>query len=92
MLPMGDNTLKYLRGRKKRKLYQQWMERANLPSDAIPREEKVAEDRISHRHSQLIPQDRVDKQKSHLNILSILLGIALVVLCAGIVLLIFHSC
>ena len=80
---MGDNTLKYLRRRKKRKLYQQWMERANLPSDAIPREE-VTEDRM--------PMPQVDKQKSRLNLLSILLGIALVIVCAGLILLIFYSC
>lgn len=76
--------MKYLRGREKRKLYRQWVERSDLPSDSVSREEKVAEDRMS------IP--RVDKQKSHLDMLSILLGIALVVLCAGIVLLIVYSC
>ena len=80
---MGDNTLKYLRRRKKRKLYQQWVERSSLPPDAIPRGE-VTEDRM--------PMPQVDKQKSHLNLLSILLGIALLVLCAGLVLLIFYSC
>jgi len=84
--------LKYLRGREKRKLYRQWVERANLPSDSVSREEKVAEDRIPRRHSRLISQDRADRPKSNLNILSILLGIALLVLCAGIALLIFYSC
>jgi len=75
--------LKYLRRRKKRKLYQQWVEMSSLPSDAIPRGE-VTKDRI--------PMPQVDKQKSRLNLLSILLGIALVVLCAGLILLIFYSC
>ena len=76
--------LKYFRKRKKRKLYQQWVERANLSPDAMPREE-VAEDRISHRNRQLISQDKADKQQSHLTILYILLGVALVVLFAGLV-------
>jgi len=76
--------LKYFRRRKKGKLYRQWVERSSLPSDAIPREE-VAED--------MIPQaDKADKQQSHLDLLSILLGIALVVLCAGLILLMVYSC
>ncbi len=74
--------LKYFRRRKKRKLYRQWVERANLSPDAIPREE-VAEDRIS------MPQ--ADKQQSHLPILYILLGVAVVVLCAGLIFLIVYS-
>ncbi len=74
--------LKYFRRRKKRKLYRQWVERANLSPDAIPREE-VAEDMIA------MPQ--ADKQQSHPTILYILLGVALVVLCAGLVLLIVYS-
>ena len=47
--------LKYFQRKRKEKLYQQWVERSSLPSDAIPREE-VAED--------MIPQ--VDKQQSRL--------------------------
>ena len=81
MLLMGVTLVKYLRRRKKRKLYQQWVERASLSPDAIPREE-VTED--------MIPP--IDKQQSRLNILSILLGISLVILCAGLILLIVYSC
>ena len=73
--------LKYFRRKKKRKLYQQWVERASLSPDAVPQEE-IAED--------MIPQ--IDKQQSRLNILSILLGISLVILCAGLILLIVSSC
>ena len=73
--------LKYFRRKKKRKLYQQWVERASLSPDAVPQEE-VAED--------MIPQ--IDKKQSRLNILSILLGISLVILCAGLILLIVSSC
>ncbi len=82
--------LKYFQRRKKRELYRQWVERANLSPEAMPREE-VAEDRISHRQRQLISQDTVGKQQSHLTILYILLGVALVLLCAGLVFLIVYS-
>ena len=74
--------LKYFQRRKKRKLYQQWVERASLSPDALPREE-VAEDMIT------MPQ--ADKQQSHLTVLYILLGVALVALCAGLILLIVYS-
>ncbi len=73
--------LKYFQTRKKRKLYRQWVERASLSPDAIPREE-VAED--------MIPQ--IDKQQSRRHILYILLGVSAVVLCVGLILLIVHSC
>jgi len=74
--------LKYLRRRRKRKLYQQWVDMSSLPSDVIPRE-KVAEDRI-------VPQ--TDKQQSRLNLLSVLLGISLVIVGTGLVLLMVYSC
>ncbi len=74
--------LKYFQRREKRKLYRQWVERASLSPDAIPREE-VAED--------MIPMPQADKQQSHLTILYILLGVAVVVLCAGLILLIVYS-
>ncbi len=82
--------LKYFRRRKKRKLYQQWVDRANLSPDAIPQEE-VAEDRISQKHKQLLVHGAADKQQSRLNILNILLGVAVVVLVAGLILFIVHS-
>ena len=72
--------LKYFQRRKKRKLYRQWVQRSSLPPDAIPRKE-VAEDRI--------PQ--VDKQQSRLTILYILLVVAVVALCAGLILFIVYS-
>ncbi len=81
---------KYFQRRKKRKLYQQWVDRASLSPDALPREE-VAEDRISPRNRQLIPQGQADRQQSYLTILYILLGVALVVLAAGLVFLIVLS-
>ena len=74
--------LKFIRKRQKRKLYQQWVDRANLSADALPREE-VAED--------MIVMPRADKRQSNLNILYILLGVAVVVLVAGLIVLIVYS-
>ena len=74
--------LKFIRRRQKRKLYQQWVDRSNLSPDALPREE-VAED--------MIVMPRADKRQSNLNMLYILLGVAVVVLVAGLVVLIVHS-
>lgn len=73
--------LKYFKRRRMEKLHRQWVERAGLPSEAIPREE-VAED--------MMPPE--DKPQSRLNILSILLGVSLVILCVGLIFLMVYSC
>ena len=73
---------KYFRRKKKRKLYQQWVDMANLSSDAMPQEE-IAED--------MITMPRADKQQSRLTILYLLLGVAVVLLCAGLIFLIVYS-
>ncbi len=73
--------LRFFQRRKQKKLYQQWVERASLSPDAIPQEEVVEE---------LIPQ--VDKPQSRLNLLNILFGISLLILCTGLVLLVVYSC
>ena len=74
--------LKYFRRKQKRKLYQQWVEKANLSPDAIPREE-TAED--------MITMSQADKQQSHLTVLYILLGVAVALLGAGLTFLIVYS-
>jgi hypothetical protein len=76
--------IKYLQRRKKKKLYQQWVERANLSPDAVPPEE-VAEDGV------VMPQAGEQQSQSHLTLLYILLGIAVAVVCAGLVILIVYS-
>jgi len=63
------------------KLHREWVERAGLSPDAIPRGE-VAED--------MMPPE--DKPQSRLNILSILLGVSLVILCVGLIFLMVYSC
>jgi len=62
-------------------LYQQWVEKADLPSEAVPKEEFAGD---------IIPKG--DKEHSHLPLLYMLLGASLVVLCLGLVLLIAYSC
>ena len=76
-----DNISSYLQRRRKGRLYQQWVERAGLPPEAIPQEE-VAED--------IIP--KIDKEQLRLPILFMLLGASLVILCVGLVLLIAYAC
>jgi len=71
----------YLRRSRKKKLYQQWIEKADLAPEAIPPEE-VTED--------IIP--KIDKERLHLPILYILLGVSLGILFVGLILLMVQSC
>ena len=72
----------YFQRRRKEKLYRQWIEKAELPAEAIPQEEAAEE----------IRPKKVDKGKSRLHILYILLGVAIVLLCVGLILLVTQSC
>ena len=66
---------------KKRRLYQQWVEQAGLPPEAIPEEEAAGD---------IIP--KIKKEKLHPNITYILLGAIIVLLCAVIIILIIQTC
>ena len=77
---VGD-LFKYLKTWRRRRLYNEWLERGELPPEAVPREE-LDED--------IIP--KIDKGKLHLPILYIILGASLVILCLGIALFIVRSC
>ncbi len=74
-----NDILKYPQRREKKRLYQQWVERAGLPPEAIP-EEEVAKD--------IIP--KIDKNKLRQNALYILLGAAIMLFCVGLILLIIN--
>ena len=76
----ANDILRYLRRRRKAKLYQQWVEKADLPPEAVP--EEFAKD--------IIP--KMDKEQLRLRMLYMLLGASLVILCVGLILLIVHSC
>ncbi len=76
-----NNALSYSQRRRKGKLYQEWVERAGLPPEAIPHEE-VAED--------IMP--KIDTERLRQPLLYMLLGAALLILCFGVILLIVHAC
>jgi len=76
------NIPNYLQRRRKRRLYQQWVERAGLSPEAIPREE-VPED---------VTTEKVNKELLRLHILYILLGVSVIILCVSLSLLIMQSC
>ena len=79
------NTLNYFRRRRKEKLYEQWVQRAGLPPEAIPRE-KVREDIRPKAGKESLQQPILYV------LLYVLLGASLVVLCMGLILLIVQSC
>lgn len=72
---------RYLQTRKKRKLYKQWMDKAELSPEAIP-SESVEEE--------VVPE--MDNNQSRLRLLYIFLGVSFAILCTGIILLIVQSC
>lgn len=76
-----SNILNYWQRRKKGRLYQQWVERADLSPEAVP-EEKVPQD--------IIP--KIDKEQLRLPILYMLLGASILILFVGLILLIVPSC
>lgn len=79
------NPLKYLGGRRKGRLYEQWVQRADLPPEAIPRK-RVAEDGTPK-----IERERLQQPTLYV-LLYVLLGASIAVLCMGLVLLIVQSC
>jgi len=79
-----NTTFNYLRTRRQRRLYQQWIEQADLPPEAIPQEpqEEVAKE--------IAP--RIDKKRLRVYLLFMLLGAALVIVCGGLIILVVRSC
>jgi len=75
------HLLGYMQRRRKKRLYKQWIERADLPPEAMPEEEFATEK---------IPE--IDKKQLYKRLLYTLLGVFIVVLCIGIISLLIHSC
>lgn len=75
------NILGYLPRWRKRRLYQEWVDRSDLPPDAVPREEFVGD---------ITP--RIGRVRFSRNLMFMLLGAFLVLLIEGIVLLVMYSC
>ena len=80
-LAKANQILKYLRTRRKRRLYQQWIKRADLPTEAVPEEEFTQD---------ITP--KIGKEQLRPRLLYVLLGASLVMLCIGLISLIVHSC
>ena len=79
------------RWRKEERLYKQWTEHANLPPSAIPGKETYP--------NKGLPGETTFRNEAYngksgraLNILYILLGVALLVLCAGVILILVKTC
>ncbi len=72
--------IKYLRTRRKRRLYRQWVEASDLPPDTIP--DELAEDTVIE--TTLRQSKRV--------LLYALLGAAVLILLSGLILLVLRSC
>ena len=78
---ISRDILHYLQTRGNRRLYKQWMEQADLPPEAIPKEEAPVK-----------RARRTYKRPFRVYVFYILLGAAAVVVCGGLLLLIIHSC
>lgn len=78
------DILKYLRMRRKRKLYKQWVEMAELPPEELPQEEVAP--RLVHE------EDGPDEAPLRLNTLYLMQGASLVLLCVILIILIVQSC
>ena len=81
VLSKAGKILKSLQRRRQRKLYHQWVEKNGLPPEAIPQEEVGGD---------IIP--KIEGKKLRLYILYASLGIAIVLICSGLILLIMQSC
>ncbi len=79
VLPTLIHLLTYLNRKRKAKLYQQWVDRADLAPEAIPPEETTED---------VLPE--VDTKRLRQNIQYVLLGFFLGVFCFGLILLIYN--
>jgi len=86
----------FLSGKSKDKLYKQWAEHNGLPTEAIPKKEVAKETPVKfERVERRPPEDEMDRGvpvkagggEQRLRLLYILLVVAIVVLCVGVVIL-----
>ncbi len=75
VISKANEILKYIKARRKRRLYGQWVKRAGLPPEAAPKEEPPVD---------ILP--KLDKKELRLPLLYMLLGASVLILFAGIVL------
>jgi hypothetical protein len=91
--------MKYFQRKRKEKLYRQWVEQAGLPPEIIHPETNKAEDihpqagKTAPTYQKISDYRREEiLNKLHPYLLYILLGVSLLVLCAGLILVIMHAC
>ena len=80
---IGD-AVKYLKTWRKRRLYQQWVERAGLPPEAVPRDEPAE------------PEDNipgVERQELRLpTMIYVLLVISIIISCTALIMVSVYAC
>ncbi len=81
-----SNVIHYLLSGRKRKLYKQWVEMAELPLEDIPLEE------VGSRVIREEEEEERDETQLRLTTLFMMQGATLVLLCAILILLIIQSC
>ena len=90
----------FLSGKSKGKLYKQWAEHSGLPAEAIPKKETAKETPVKpERVEWRPPREEVHREMperaggggQRLRLLYILLVVAIVVLCVGVVFLAMHG-
>ena len=81
------NFIKYLLGRRKRRLYEEWVEMAELPPEEISQEETSPRPVREEERS-----DDMPFQLNALTILCLMQGASLVLLCVILILLIVQAC
>lgn len=74
VISKANDILKYIKARRKRRLYGQWVERAGLPSEAAPKEAPPVD---------ILP--KLDKKELRLPLLYMLLGASVLILFAGLI-------
>jgi len=100
------NILSYLQRKRRKRLYQQWVEKADLPPEAVrPEANKPLSVRLGRagrgpkaRTGDVgfaLPGDmmaKINRRELSLSLLYVFLGASALILCVGLILLIIHSC
>ena len=81
---------KYLRERKNRKLYQQWVDKAELPPEEVPQEEEGDASSPLTRLKEIT--ELKDAAQFQLPMLYIMQGVSLLLLLVILIILLVHAC
>jgi hypothetical protein len=81
VISRANGVLKHIKARRKRRLYGQWTERAEMPPEAAPKEKPPVD---------ILP--KLDKKELRLPLLYMLLGASGLILFAGLIVIALQSC